>query len=718
MPNLLIEIGVEELPASYIEPAISQFAQKIESALPLCVAANRRSAATPRRLIFQWSDVACASPDSTEIVKGPPRDRALNPDGTATMALSGFLAKCGATMDSLYFDTEKGREYAFVKKVVKGVSTIELAAKCIPDALSSISFPKSMRYNDPKLTFARPVRRLLALFGDAIVEFEWNGVKSGRTTSGHLICDNAPVEIDEANFDSFAEILRQKHVIALSNEREEILRCKMEQFAQSAGYSLIPDDHLLAELVYQLEWPNAVMGSLDDKFMALPKPVLAETLRHHQYSFLLTYADGSPAPAFIAACNLVGQPHELVSVKKGNENVCRARLEDALFFYNEDIKRPLAMRLDELKGVVFHPKLGNYYEKSLRLKALVERLAMSAFDSLSGAEIAQIAASAALLSRCDLVTHMVYELPSLQGVMGTHYALRDNNPPAVARAIEEMYMPKGKGASLPVSEAGILLSLADKFDTLSGFFAQNMLPTATKDPFGLRRATISVISILRSSQISISPVQAFIEALSCWGAFNGRERQIASDFLAYFLDRLWFEMLEEVPHDLCASVHAVNSRRFSCDIDNTAHTSVRDVFVRLDALKEISARSNFASLCTTLERAANITKNFDESGDIDACLFTEDAEIALYNAYCRVSTTIRESLALRSREGYLHAAGLYVATFEAPLHLFFDRVFVNVEDERVRTNRLRLLKRIYLLLSDSFADLTCVASSRNAKPKQ
>ncbi len=710
MPDLLLEIGVEELPAAWVRPALRSLAGLLERFAPLPAGKLDAQAATPRRLALHYSGLPARTEAVEEEVKGPPRQAAFGPDGEPSRALAGFLKKHGARPEDVYYRELKGREYCFLKKRTGGEPLAEVIAKAVPAALDKMTFPKSMRWNEPNRTFARPVRWIACVFGEEPVVFEWNGVRSGNAVRGHRILSPGPFELKSADMREYLELLERNFVTADHEERKRRLREALREAAEEAGVTPGEDEELLEVVNFQLEYPNAVAGSLDERYMKLPAPVLVETLKHHQYAFLAFDGEGRPAPVFLAACNLPGSGEELAKVRKGNEDVCRARLEDALFFYEEDLKRPLAELSAGLAEVKFHPRLGSYLEKCGRVKRLVEMLGAEG----SNEETTARAARAAELARADLLTHMVYELPELQGVMGRIYALEHGEHPETAAALEEMYLPAGKNSRLPETAAGTLLSTADRLDTLAGFFGAGMTPTSTKDPFGLRRHTIAILQILERTPVTRRLVAAFRFALEQYAEMNLEEAEGAPEkFAEFVLDRLKAEMTARAPHDLCAAVLAVTREKTRRALaGGEGELDVNDTFERLKAITELASHPSFADVCTTLERAANITRDFEGEGGADPSLFEQEEERELHRVLEEFRVESSLPAAGRTSADYLAFARAYVEAFAGPLHRFFERVYVNAEDERVRRNRKALLKEIARPMAGEFADLTLAVKKR------
>ncbi|MFA4987026.1 MAG: glycine--tRNA ligase subunit beta [Candidatus Brocadiia bacterium] len=713
MPDLLFEILCEELPASYILPAIEQFKEAAHRSAPILATHFSQAVATPRRLTFSWTGLPAELPAVTEEVKGPAKSACYKPDGSPTPALEGFLRKFGLTMDSVSIREERGKEFCCVTRVIPGKRIAEVISASIPEAISKMTFPKSMGWDATGAAFARPVRGLLCILGDDVVDFVWNGLRTGRETSGHRILSPEPLRLADASLAKYQLELEKRFVVACANERRRKLAGRMAEAADECKCNVNADEELLDMVNFLVEWPNAIAGRFDREFLELPGELISATLRHHQFYFSAREYGGEPAPIFVASCNIPGDSHELAEVILGNENVARARLADALFFYREDRKKPLAGRVGALSEVVFHPKLGSYAEKAARVRGLIRNMSPQIRTSAEEAgETFDLEAClcAAELSRADLLTQVVYELPELQGVMGRIYARADGHSAVVAQAIEEMYLPRSRGDALPRSWEGFTLSLADRLDSLAGFFSAGLIPTSAKDPFGLRRASIGIIALMEQKRARIDFLSAASEAFRAYEPkFPGNRKAFAESFVPFFMERLWGELSTDAASDIAGAVFSVlsaNANRFVAGAP--ASIDIHDAFIRVHALGLIGKRPDFAGICTTLERAANITRDFGDAALPEEALLVEKEERALYAEYMQVAPTINDLLTHRDPASYSRAAELYVGAFAMPLHQFFEKVFVNAEDEKLRRNRKALLKAIYRLLADQFADLTYI----------
>jgi len=483
MAELIFEIGCEEIPAGFILPALAGLERLAAEAL----AAQRLkhgklfTMGTPRRLTLWAENLADKQEDSEQEVLGPPVKAAFDDQGNPTKAALGFAKSQGVEVGDLReIATEKGPRVGFVRKE-QGRVADQILGEILPALVEKIPFAKTMRWGSGKLRFARPIHWFLAILDGAVIPFELAGIKSGSLTYGHRFL--APQAIEIHNAAEYVEKLRQAWVFVDRNERLSLVEMEVETTAQISGGKVVPDKELIEEVADLVEYPVACCGSFDQEFLKVPRPVVIEAMAAHQRYFAMEDNKGNLLPKFIAVNNI--KPKDLAVVTRGHERVLRARLADARFFLDEDAKKPLSGRLEDLKQVTYHAKLGTSFEKVERFTSLAGYIA----DKLGLEETAKAKViQAARLCKCDLVTEMVGEFPSLQGVVGREYALREGQDAEVATAIAEHYMPMGGEGELPGSVVGSIVGLADRLDTISGLFGIGETPTGAADPYGLRRA--------------------------------------------------------------------------------------------------------------------------------------------------------------------------------------------------------------------------------------
>jgi glycyl-tRNA synthetase beta chain len=733
MPDLLLEIGAEEIPAGYIEPALAALRSGLLSRLAAhgfeLPADAVRVTGTPRRLVLWARELPESSPARRQRVQGPPADRAFDAAGRPTKAAEGFARKCGLAVAELKVEGK----YVVAEVAAGGGSAAEALKAVLPGLVAGLPFPKSMRWiPGSKVSFARPVRYLLCLLGRQVVPFEFAGLVAGSESHGHAFHAPEGFTLRDARYYEFEEILRGRKVLLDLAERRERVRACAEKAAEKSGGRLYnrggAADRLVEEVTNLVEWPGAVIGQFDEAVCReLPEEIAVAAMTGHQRYFPIEGPSGRLLPAFVAIANRDPRGGGKAAViRAGNERVLRARLADALFFWRQDRKARLADRLSALEGVVFHERLGSLRQKVERTSSLSRWLALE-----SGQEpgVADAAARAALLSKCDLVTKVVFEFPELQGVMGRHLAREDNEPSSVRQAIEEHYWPGPAAPELPRSQVGRLVALADRFDTIVGGFAAGLAPTGSKDPYALRRAALGTIAIIRAAKLFRNgPGLAAIlerarDLYRLQDLLAGAGEELLTRIKEFFRDRLEVALLEEAGGRV-ELLRAVLGAGFE---------NLTELDARLGAVAELSRRSGFAELCTVIERARNMVrkspapepgafaetlKEAPEMGQgaykrspVDEALLQEAPEQALHRVYAEVAPQFR---ALWAQGDYLAASELYLKGFAAPLHEFFEKVFVNVEDQALRANRLALVGAIYRLYAESIADLAeCAGQAKS-----
>ena len=671
MTQLLFEIGTEEIPAGYINPALS-FMEKTAKARfrELGLDFGRvRSAGTPRRLTLAVDELQQQQQDRRQEHIGPAKKAAFDGDGNPTRAAMGFARSRGIEVSELQVvETPKG-EYLMAVEEVRGQETGDLLPDLLDGLLRSIPFPKSMHWADSSLTFARPIQWLLAVYDDKVVNLSVENVQAGNTTPGHRFMSPEPVEA--LTFDQYQQSLAEKSVIVDVAERREmvvaeVIKAVEERIGQ--GGKPVLDEGLIDTVTNLVEIPWGVCGSFDEKFLALPDEALITSMREHQKYFPVVDASGALLPLFVAVNNT-----DIKNRKKaasGHERVLRARLEDGLFFFNEDKKKTLTSRRDDLTGIIFQYKLGSMAEKSARIADLATYIADQLDPSLK-----DDAVQAAGLAKVDLLTEMVGEFPSLQGLIGRDYALLDGEKTNVANAIYEHYLPVRAGGALPESLLGAIVGLADRLDSIVGYFAIGERPTGNKDSFGQRRLAIGLINIIRSQNLSLSLVDLVTQALAGYTSKIEPEENTLDQVLDFI--RLRFE------NDLIAAgqkqevVEAATSVKFD---------DLSDCLARIDALGSMGGSGEFSVLAGSFKRIRNIIKK-NQDTVVDPSLFTEDAEKELFATFTSVSREVQPLISSRDYSGTLTA----MLTMKEPVDRFFDDVMVMDEDPAVRTNRLNLL---------------------------
>lgn len=674
--DFLLEIGVEELPARFLMPALDQLRELAEKTLREYRLAHGEinTCGTPRRITVYVRQVAEQQESLVQEFKGPAVKVAFNADGEPSRAALGFAKSNGVRVEDLVRKSVGPVEYVFAVKKEAGRDAAEVLPTIAPALVTGLHFAKPMRWRDLEMRFARPIRWLLCLYGNEVVNFELAGLQSGRKTRGHRFLSSGMLEVDEAG--AYFDVMQKARVMVdVNRRREEIRRQVIETAAKEGGLAEIEED-LLDEVTNLVEFPTALCGSFDEGYLGMPEEVLITPMREHQRYFPVRGQGGRLLARFIAVSN--GGADNIDIVRAGNEKVLRARLSDAAFFWQEDLKEPLEERVDGLKKVVFQESLGTVYEKVQRITALADYL--SGRLDVSPEERGE-ALRAARLAKADLLTNMVYEFPELQGIMGREYASRSGEPDGVALAIFEHYLPRFAGDDLPESIPGKILSIADKMDTLAGCFGVGIQPTGSQDPYALRRQALGICHIVIEGGLALSLAELIEKA---YNGYAGRVEmklpleKVTAELEEFFRQRLRGLFMERgLPYD---TVDAV----LSAGIDDLS-----GAWLRGQTLQQFRAEPAFDALLTAFTRAYNLGKKAAQDC-VDPALFESESEKELFRAFYSVSLAAQASLENR---GYARALAR-LAELRQPVDRFFDDVMVMVEDERVRNNRLALLKQI------------------------
>lgn len=701
MPDLLLELHSEEIPARMQRRASADLAALVGEGLNAAGlrADDIRAFATPRRLALAVSGLPARSADVAEERKGP---RVGAPQG----AIDGFLKAAGlSSLDEAAIVTDPKKGDFYVARTTKpGRPTTEIIAEIVPDVIRRFPWPKSMRWGSGSLRWVRPLTSILCTFGPEtedpeIVSFEVDGIRSSNITYGHRF--HAPGAITVKRFDDYVAKLEKAHVVLDPDRRRDIILHDAKDRALALGLDLVEDDALLAEVAGLVEWPVVLVGSFDPAFLEIPDAVIRSTIRANQKCFVLKNpVTGRLANRFVLTANIEATDGGKAIVG-GNERVVRARLSDAKFFYETDLKVPLQDRAKKLDIVTFHEKLGTQGERVERIARLAAEIA-----PVVGAAPAK-AEAAARLAKADLVTEMVGEFPELQGFMGRRYAEKQGVDAEVAAAIEEHYKPQGPSDSVPVAPVSAAVALADKLDLLVGFWAIDEKPTGSKDPFALRRAALGVIRILIATGAPLQLHPVIETSLDLYGPRRrggASVEAIVKDLLAFFGDRLEVQLRDQgARHDLVKAILASHGRSVQSNIVNIVR--------RVDALGRFLEGEEGADLLAGYRRAANILKAEEKKDGrqypaaVDPALLSEPAEKALFEAIGEASGKAAAAVAIEDFGGAISALSL----LRAPIDAFFDDILVNADDKRVRENRLRLLAAIPAATS-SVADFSRIGS--------
>ncbi|NUO09785.1 MAG: glycine--tRNA ligase subunit beta [Candidatus Brocadia sp.] len=709
MTDLLFEIGTEEIPAGYITPALNQMeilcAERAKK--HRLAAQSLYCAGTPRRLTLFVKGLPQKQEGVTEEIQGPAAAIAFDKDGNPTKAGQGFARSQGVDMNNLQIKKTPKGEYCFAIKKIEGQETLHILPEILTEIMKGIVFPKSMKWKGNAMFFARPIRSLLALFGDKVVPLEINGVKSDKFVFGHPFLSGKRIEVPMADWELYKQLLRQEKVVVDMTERRETLRAKITQLMAPHG-AAIDDEALLDEVTNLVEYPNAIECSFEKEFLDIPADVIETAMKGHQRYFPIRKRDGKLSNKFIVALNR--DESNADTAIQGNERVLKARLSDARFFWKEDRKVPLEKRVEDLKNLAFLEKLGNYRDRTDRIVKLSGYIShrLIAGNQLS-IEDDVLIKRAAFLCKADLPTQMVGEFPSLQGIMGREYAGWDGEELSVAVAIAGHYMPRFAADNIPASKIGAVVGLADKFDTISSCFALGLNPTGSQDPYSLRRHAYGVIRIIEEHEFTLELEEVLCRSLSLLPMFSEKgisgDQKVVSEKLVssvkeFIRDRL-FQINIERGHryDL---VNAVLNADVGFD-------DIGDFFQRLKALSRVAKEDWWPDMVTVVERTFNIGKKANSSGSVNERLFAEAEEHTLWEIYKGNEDEIRKRIDEKKYEEASHA---YYAVFAKPVHVFFDKVFVNVEDAAIRNNRLLLIKTINELYSEKIADLSQMDMSK------
>ena len=691
MPDLLLEVLSEEIPARMQKDGALALANNILSRLQEALLTGSSKEAeyfyTPRRLVIRVRDLPTKQPNITVERKGPRVD-------APEKAIQGFLKSTGLTLeDCEQRETPKGAVW-FAVKQEKGRPTADLLTELLPQALAAVSWPKSMRWDESGVRWVRPIRSILCLLDDDVVPFRFGTVESGRTTLGHRFLDPGPHTIADAG--SYAATLEDAKVMLDPERRKQKIADDAKELAERAGFSLTLDSWLEGENAGLVEWPLLLMGTIDKRFMDLPAPILRSAMRTHQRYFGCgrLEAGSPPAPRFVMVSNAeIADSEE--AVVAGNERVLRARLADAQFFWDQDRRNSLADRVSQLEGVVFHARLGSMYAKAKRIEALAHAISKWVKDA-----DAQEAARAGFLCKADLVTETVGEFPDLQGVIGSFLAGADGETPAAYMAIVEHYRPQGPDDICPENSVSVAVALADKLDTLAGFFAIDEGPSGSKDPFALRRAALGVIRLIIENDLQLPLGSAVNEALRGYRDILPKEpgaEATRAALLAFIADRVKVDLRERgVRHDLVDAVFASGNE------DNLVRLRAR-----VRALGNFLDTEDGANLLTAYRRAANILRIEEKKdgrrylGEADSNLFVEAEERKLH---LTIGTAIFRAQAMFGDNAFENQMSI-MAELREPVDAFFDNVTVNCDDPALRRNRLLMLSQIRATL-DRVADFS------------
>lgn len=678
-----MEIGTEEIPARFIPDALFHLKEIATETFKTknLIFDEISTQATPRRLTLIVRGLSITQGEIVHERLGPPYKKAFNEDGSPTKAATGFAKRFNITISDLQIvDTDKGK-YIAVRKVEKGRETASLLPEILPEIILSLPFPKSMRWQDLDIRFARPIHWIVALFGCTVIHFPIGNIESKTTTQGHRFMSKGALIIQEPSH--YEKILEENFVMVDHTKRQNIIQREAIEHAHEVDGEIYWNESLLETVANLVEYPFVFLGKYEKTFLSLPREVLISSMVEHQKFFPIVGKDSELLPYFVNVLNT--KPNDPDLVIKGNERVLAARLSDADFFFREDLKAPLECNVEALKEVTFLEKLGSMYEKCLRVQKIGERLSKKIDKKLT-----KKVTRAAKLSKADLLTHMVGEFPNLQGVMGKHYALASGEDTEVAEALYEHYLPTHSGGHLPETLTGSLLAISDKIDTICGCFIVDLIPTGSQDPFGLRRHSLGIVSIILEHKLPIFLEELIDMTIATYPKklITQDKEKLVQEILNFFTSRL---------QNLFISIG------YSYDIVNAAtyvhYNSPGNAKKMIEALSKLRAEDVFDGLITISKRVTNILGHQGNFGKIDPSLFYEESEVRLYRAYQET----KEEVGIMIDNDDYYQGLVRLAMMRQPIDNFFDTVLVMAEDAELRNNRLALLshlKELFLLFGD------------------
>lgn len=668
--DLILEIGTEEIPARFMPGILSQ----LESISKEKLSDMRinfteiQTVGTPRRFALIVRGIADRQTDKESVNKGPSVNIAYDANGLPTKAAQGFAR--GQGIDVKQLEIKDGYVYAMIKETGRPID--ELLPEIMPSIITSLNFPKNMRWGNLDMRFVRPIRWIVALHGNNVVDFTIAGVKSGNISRGHRFLSKGEVVIKSAG--EYFSKLAENHVMVDQALRRKVIREQVEKIAISQGGIATIDEDLLEEVVYLVEYPTALCGRFEEEYLALPPEAVITPMREHQRYFPVVSKEGKLLPVFITVRN--GGSDYIDVVRHGNERVLRARLADARFFFEEDKKIALADRIERLKTIVFQEGLGTLYDKTQRIEQLAVFIAGQIGSEESGLSDVSRASK---LSKADLVTAMVNEFTELQGVMGREYALLSGESPKVAEAIYEHYLPRFAGDSLPKGNAGRAISIADKLDNIVATFSRGLTPTGSQDPYALRRQALGIVNIMIAAEYELSLSELILKAMDllCIDRNTGNGK-LLNEIQEFFRLRIKNVLADEgIRYDIIDSVMAIGT-------DN-----IYDTILRARAVDKTCGTDAMRKTVQAFTRAGNLAKNAVLTS-INSELLSQEAEQQLYQAYLAAAQNAGQSLEKRDYIGVL----MTLAELTTLIDNFFEEVMVMDKDEAIRNNRLALLKSI------------------------
>lgn len=684
MADLLLEIGLEEVPAKFMPPALAELKQlAFEKLQEARIGFEEvQTYGTPRRIALLVKNIAEKQQDLQEEVKGPSVKAAYDQDGNPTKAAQGFARGQNVDVNSLYqVDTGSG-VYVFATKKAAGMPVADVLPQLLLGLITGLHFPKPMRWGDTELRYARPIRWLVALYGQTVVPFTLEHIIAGNVSRGHRFLGSEQLVIPAA--EAYQQAMEADFVIVDQERRRKMIVEQITALGEQAGGIVSIDEDLLEEVVYLVEYPTALMGDFAPSYLQMPEQLVITPMKEHQRYFPVMKGHHL-LPKFITVRN--GNSEHLKTVQAGNEKVLEARLADAKFFYDEDLKIKLEDNVEKLKTIVFQEKLGTIYEKMQRMQkgaaAIAELFCV-------GADVKERAMRAAYLAKADLVSNVVYEFPELQGIMGEKYAFAQGEHPLTTKAISEHYMPKNADDEIPVTFEGLICSLADKLDTIVGCFAVGIEPTGSQDPYALRRQAAGICSMILERGFLVNLKALIAQAIDHYPAeITGDAAVLMENVYQFFEQRIRNVLNEQgYRYDVIEAVVA-------CGYDNLTET-----LLRAKAMDQLRTTDTFAKVLTAFTRANNLSKHA-VNDQIEAQYLIEACEKRLWSDVQFAEQAVHD---LATQRKYAEALTV-VSTLEEAISAFFDGVMVMDENEQIKNNRLALLVRVGRL-SQNIADLT------------
>ena len=690
--NILLEIGMEEIPARFLKPALNDLEKNMKTYLKenRIVFENLKTYGTPRRLILSISNLTEKQEDLNILNQGPAKHIAFGSNGDLTKAGMGFAKSQGVEATELeIIETSKG-EYIAAKKFIKGKETKTLLPGALKGLIEGLTFPKSMKWSNKKMKFARPIQWILALVDNDLIEFEVGGYKSASVSRGHRFFGEK--EFSVTSIEDYFKKIRENNVIIDIEERKNMIVEMINKNCSSVGEKVIIENELLDEVTNLVEYPYPMVGTFNSEFLEVPQDVLIISMQVHQRYFPILDSEGNLLPKFIVVRNGIDGSE---NVRIGNEKVLSARLSDARFFYQEDLKKSLSENIEKLKYVVFQKDLGTIYQKIERSKKIAEKL----IDILGFEGNKEDILRTIELSKADLVSNMIgeKEFTKLQGFMGAEYALKSGENERVSKGIEEHYYPRYQGDKLPQNIEGVITGICDRIDTLVGCFGIGLIPSGSKDPFALRRSALGIVNIIFNSKLDLSIeelIDLSLDVLENDGVLKKDKEKIKTDVVGFMNQRIINILLDKgYRKDFIMAVLSVKNE------------NLLEIEKKLLTLNKISSNENFNELVSLLKRVGNISKDYKGHINISEELLEEESEKSLYNFYMEFVSISEEILGKNDYLFYLKT----ILSGKEIIDDFFDSVMVMDKDENIKNNRLSLLTSLNIIFN-RVANLSLIES--------